>query len=239
MRNLQPGTSLAKPGSKLFASQFDYILLDGSGSMSSKWWDTLAALQGFMSVLKTKNIHSHGLVHVFDSTDIELIQRNALISEWPSFIDEPLGLHGGGTPLYDAVNVMVRNLAKLDPQHCSIVIITDGQENGSMSTSADQARNLLDWCRAKGWQVTFLGADFSNSAQAKALGASEKNSLAIQGRKIKDAGQLLGEKRARHAQTGAEISFTGDEKQDFGGYLTGPSVSPWGQGGAPDRKQEH
>lgn len=214
-------------GSKLLAPQLDYILVDGSGSMTGKWWDTLAGLQNFMSVLHAQNINSHGIVHVFDSIDLELIQRDTVLKDWPSFIEEPLALHGGGTPLYDAINLMVRKLADLDPPRCSIVIITDGHENGSTHTSIEQARNLLDWCRHKGWQVTFLGADFSNSSQAAQLGATEKNSLAIQKTKLADAGKLLGEKRAKHAITGQEISFTGSEKQDFGGYLSDQSKSPW------------
>src|SRR5260370_885137 len=165
-------TALQIQDHKLLAPQLDYILLDGSGSMQSKWWDTLAGLQNFLSVLRAQNIASHGIVHVFDSTDLELIQRDAVLADWDSILENPLKLHGGGTPLFDAVNLMVRRLAELDPPRCSIVIITDGKENGSTYTTAEQARNLLDWCRHKCWQVTFLGAGLSNSHQAKALGAN-------------------------------------------------------------------
>src|SRR5229473_2244142 len=105
-------TDLINRRGTLLAPQLDYILLDGSGSMQSKWWDTLAGLQNFLSVLRAQNIASHGIVHLFDT-----------------------------------VNLMVRRLAELDPPRCSIVIITDGMENGSTHTTAAQARNLLDWCR--------------------------------------------------------------------------------------------
>jgi hypothetical protein len=218
-------SNLANRGGTTLAPQLDYVLLDGSGSMSDKWWETLAGLQNFLSVLRAENIASHGIVHVFDSVNMELIQRNSIIAEWASFIDHPLSLHGGGTPLFDAVNLMVRKLADLDPPRCSIVIITDGMENGSTYTTADQARNLLDWCRHKGWQVTFLGADFSNSKQAKLLGANESNSLAIQKMKLGEAGKLLGEKRVDYGRTGKPINFDKNEQADFGGYLT--HNSPW------------
>ncbi len=216
---------LQKQGHQLLAPQLDYILLDGSGSMMGKWWDTLAGLQYFSQVLRDENIASHGIIHVFDSTDLELIQRNAILADWDSVLDKPLALHGGGTPLYDAVNLMVRRLAELDPPKCSIIIITDGMENGSDHTTAEQARNLLDWCRHKGWQVTFLGADFSNRNQAKALGATDSNSLAIQKMKLAEAGKLLGHKRVDYGRTGKPISFDKSEQQDFGGYLT--NQSPW------------
>jgi len=207
----------------LVAAQLDYILIDGSGSMKDKWWDSMAALDGFMGALRANNVASHGIVNVFDSHDLSLVQRDGLIGDWQTFYANPLAAHWGGTPLYDAINLMGRELQALNPPRCSIVIITDGDENGSRHTTADQARAILDWCRAQGWQVTFLGADFNNSRQAKLLGANESNSLGVQAQKLLEAGKTLGEKRVRHSQAGTDISFTDEEKKDFGGYLADQS----------------
>lgn len=215
---------LIVPQANLLAPQLDYVLLDGSGSMADKWWETLAGLQAFCDVLRAENIHSHAILQVFDSTDIEFLQRDSLLSEWkPLTGSAPISYHGGGTPLYDAVNIMVRRLADLDPPRASIVIVTDGFENGSKVTSAEQARNLLDWCRAKGWQVTFLGADFSNYSQAAQLGAEPRNAIGVAQARLEDAGKLLGKKRVDNARSGRDMDFTKDEQQDFGGYLP----SPW------------
>jgi len=111
-------------------------------------------------------------------------------------------------------------LRDLDPPRCSIVIVTDGDENGSKYTDAEQARAFLDWCRAKGWQVTFIGADFNNSAQARLLGADARNSIGVTKARLLEAGKKLGEKRAAHALYGDDINFSEDERKDFGGYLT-------------------
>lgn len=211
-----------RPGS-LLAPQLDYFLVDGSGSMKAKWWDTLAGLDGFMEVMKSQNIASHGIVNVFDGFTLESIQRDSTLATWAPFYADPLGSTWGGTPLYDAINLMARNLRDLDPPQASIVIVTDGDENGSGHTTAVQARAILDWCRAKGWQVTFLGADFNNSRQAKLLGANDSNSIGVQQKLLKKAGEELGRKRARHAISGTEITFSADEKKDFGGYLTDQS----------------
>jgi hypothetical protein len=127
------------------------------------------------------------------------------------------------TPLYDAINLMCRKLRDLDPPKASIVIVTDGDENGSNHTSADQARALLDWCRAKGWQVTFLGADFNNSKQAKLLGADETNTIGVRKQKLLEAGKSLGDKRLKHALYGDDINFSEDERKNFGGFLTNGS----------------
>jgi hypothetical protein len=180
----------------------------------------MAALDGFSDVLKSQNIASHGIVTVFDSFDLASVQRDGLIGDWQTFSADPLAAHWGSTPLYDAINLMGRELRELNPSRCSIVIVTDGDENGSRHTDHSQARAILDWCRAQGWQVTFLGADFNNSRQAKLLGATEQNSLGVQAQRLIDAGKVLGQKRARNALYGDDISFTDDEKRDFGGYLT-------------------
>jgi hypothetical protein len=202
----------------LQAPQLDYILLDGSSSMMGKWWDTIAALEGYVDVLKSKNINSHGILQVFDSADLDCVQRDDVLESWPRLTD--IGANWGMTPLYDAINLMGRKLRDLAPPRCSIVIVTDGEENGSRHTTAEQARAILDWCRAQGWQVTFLGADFNNSSQAKLLGADASNSIGVRKALLADAGKSLGEKRAKHALFGDDINFSEDERKNFGGYLT-------------------
>jgi hypothetical protein len=204
----------------LQAAQLDYILLDGSSSMMGKWWDCLGALQGYIDVLKAENIGSHGIIQVFDTIDLNLIARDCTLDQWKPFAEDPIGAHWGSTPLYDAVNLMGRTLRDLDPPRARIVIVTDGAENGSRYTDATQARAILDWCRAKGWQVTFIGADFNNSAQAKLLGADEANSIGVRKQKLLEAGKQFGQKAARHALFGEDIRFTEDERKNFGGYLT-------------------
>jgi hypothetical protein len=210
--------NLATRTGTLIASQLDYILVDGSSSMMDKWWDSIGALDNYLGVLRTESVGSQVILHTFDSQDMEAIQRDCLLADVGPLTD--VGAHRGMTPLYDAINLMVRRLAALDPPKCSIVIVTDGDDTSSKVTNVTQARALLDWCRAKGWQVTFIGADFNNMRQAAALGADESNSIGVQKAKLLEAGKSLGEKRARHARTGDDINFSPDERKQFGGYLT-------------------
>ena len=178
-----------RPG-HLLAPQLDYLLVDGSQSMKNKWWDCLGALDNFMGTLRNLNVASHGVAHVFDTYNLESIQRDSTIETWKTFNEDPLGSTWGGTPLYDAINLMGRRLKELDPKKCSIVI------------------------------VTFLGADFSNSSQAKLLGANEANAIGVRKELLSEAGKLLGFKRARHANGGEDINFSAEERTKFGGYLT-------------------
>lgn len=214
---------ITRPGA-LQAPQLDYFLLDGSGSMYDKWAPMLGAMDGFMEVLKSKNIHSHGVVQVFSSYNLSRIERDCTIADWTPFSREFISCPGGMTPLFDAINIMARSLRDLDPPNASIVIGTDGDESGrsggSQHTNVDQARALLDWCRAKGWQVTFWGCDFDNAKQAQLLGANAQNSIGVRSQRLLESAKALAEKRARHIQSGDDINFSDDEKEKFGGYLT-------------------
>jgi hypothetical protein len=204
----------------LLAPQLDYILLDGSSSMRGKWWDTLGALDGYMNVLRSENIASHGILHVFCSQELVSIQRDGVIGDWKTFAEDPAGAHWGMTPLYDAINYMGREFRRLNPVRATAVVVTDGEEVGSRHTTVDQAAAILNWMRAKGWQVVFLGANFNNEKQAKLLGVSERNTIGVRQQKLIEAGKELGAKRARHARTGDDIAFTDEEKTNFGGYLS-------------------
>ena len=205
-------------------AQLDYILLDGSGSMSHQWWDVLASLDAYTSTLRAANINSHLILSVFDTEDMDSIQRDETLDTLVPFSTRPAGMHGGRTPLYDAINLLGRRLRELDPQRCSVVIATDGDENASRYTDATQAKAILDWMRAKGWQITFIGCDFNNSRLAERLGAKPEQCIGVSKKLLTDAGKTLGEKRARHALYGTPMHFTDAEKQQFGGLLPPPGA---------------
>lgn len=206
----------------------DYILLDGSGSMEKKWWDMLDAIDSFAARLKAEHVNTKLRLQVFDSNVIDQISRDCSIDDWKTFAQEPIGAHWGGTPLYDAINSMCRTLRDLAPSRCSILIVTDGGENGSR-TDRTQAKALLDWCRAQGWQVTFMGCDFNSSDDARALGASETNVIGVQKLLLSEATERFAEKRADYQRFGSPINFTEEERQQFGGYLSAPEEDANGQ----------
>lgn len=203
-------------------SDFDFILMDGSGSMSDKWWPMLQAIDQYISELKGQQVSTHITLHVFDDTNIALEQRNVGIAQWKTFAEEPIGAHFGTTPLYDAIVMMGRNIQKLNPDPSKgrrILIVTDGQDTGNLFADLNMAKNILDWLRNQGFQITFMGCDFNNSTQAKALGATPENSIGVRKEKLDEALKLLGQRAARHSRTGQDIHFSEDERKTFGGYL--------------------
>lgn len=205
-------------------SQLDYLLVDGSSSMQDKWRDFLDATQAYVDGVKAANINSQVILHTFCTRDRDCVQRDVHIDQWQSLRTHPVGSHWGMTPLYDAITLMGRRMRDLDPPRASIVIVTDGDENGSEFTTLDQAKAILDWCRAKGWQVTFIGADFNNAKQGALLGGNPASVIGVAQARLVDAATALAEKRKRYGLYGTDMHFTGEEKENFGGYLTGPSA---------------
>lgn len=212
---------IQRPGaiSTIAERQLDFILLDGSSSMKSKWWPMLGAIDQYIATLKTENVDSHCILHVFDTADLQVEHRNTPISGWRDFAEAPIGSYFGGTPLYDAIVIMGAKIRDLNPQHgATILIVTDGDETSSKCSLA-QARGVLDWLRAQNYNVIFFGCDFDNQRQARALGCTPSNSIGVRKEKLKEATKLLAAKRVQNSRSGQDINFSDDEKTKFGGYL--------------------
>lgn len=202
--------------------QVDYILLDGSASMSDKWEDSLRAIQTYVSVLKAEHIPSHIYLHIFTTGDqLDLCGFDGPINEWESCMG--LTLPFAGTPLYDAINLTGQRMRAWDPPKAHVTIVTDGGESDSKFTDLTQAKAIIQWMKAKGWPVTFIGADFSNFELAAALGSGKQEAIGVQKKLLSDAARNLAKKRAAHARGQTEgIGFSEDEQQQFGGYLAPP-----------------
>jgi len=202
---------------------YDFILLDGSGSMANKWWPMLDAIDTYISTLKLQSLSTHINLTVFDTSDLNFTQRNTHIDSWIPCSADPIASNFGGTPLYDAIIAMGLRLRSISPDRPSILIITDGQDQDS-KTSPEQARSVINWMKAQGWQVTFMGCDFNNSNQAAALGANNSNSIGVTTALLSDATKAFAHKRAAYGHGAPDINFSDDEKRQFGGYLSAPAA---------------
>lgn len=200
-------------------TQVDYVLLDASSSMIDKWWDGLTAVDAYIKGLRANHVASHFHLASFSSHDPQYMWREQLLADTRLMADDPPGPHGGMTPLYDAINLMARKLRDLDPKQASVLVVTDGDENDSSFTTLEQAKQLLNWMRLRGWQVTFIECDFDNTELGQSLGADAKHMIGTSAARLADVAKLLADKRARYGRTGDGIEFTDEERQKFGGYL--------------------
>lgn len=198
--------------------QHDFILLDRSGSMKTLWEEALGAVNSYVKKLAEDKIDTGVTLAVFDSPsqggtmDFQTIRNRIIPSTWHEVATtevEPRGF----TPLNDATCQIV-NLAKAgNYDKVAIIIMTDGAENASKEFTVTQAKLLLDQCRARGWQVIFLGANFDNAAQAASYGNSMRSTVQVARGNLQAATMSVNSARADYAATGATMEFTDEEKR--------------------------
>lgn len=156
-----------------------YILLDRSGSMASRWAETIGAIGIYADGLKDMKKATLTLA-VFDSstqTEYREVLKDKPVKEWAGV---PVDVTPrGGTPLFDAVSRIVSQIKSDDPKKATLVVVTDGQENSSKEITREQAKALLDEMRGKGYDVVFIGADFDNFSQASGLGNAAGSTISM------------------------------------------------------------
>lgn len=201
--------------------QHDFILLDRSQSMSLKgrWEEALNSINEYVKKLADDNIDTGVTLAVFDKNNanfcFEVVRDRITPKTWKPVGNEDAKPRGW-TPLRDAIGRLVTraragfNGTQYDK--VAIIIVTDGEENSSKEVSHEQARALLNECRARGWQVIFMGADFDNMAQA---GSFDNNVNATVSASVGNLGatmRMTAEKRRAYGATGQSISYSDDEK---------------------------
>jgi Mg-chelatase subunit ChlD len=218
-------TEVTKQASQITTPRpkLDYVLLDGSGSMHGRWLESLDAIDRYATGLKAASLETQLVFAAFSGTygtvDYRIVRDTSSLS-WQALALEPPQCPGGDTPLYDAINLMVRAIRNANPTPGSILIVTDGEENGSKTTTQAQACALLDWLRGQGWQITFIGCDFNNLRLAKLLGGTAQNAIGAPTKRLTDITSELARKRAFHDKFGTPMHFSDEEKKRFGGFLS-------------------
>jgi hypothetical protein len=198
--------------------QHDFILLDRSGSMQTLWTEALGSINGYVQKLAESGVDTGVTLACFDLADttmsFDILRDRITPSTWRPVSDADANPRGS-TPLNDAVGKIVA-LAEAHPyDKVAIIIMTDGHENASKELSVDQAKAALDRCRAKGWQVIFLGANFDNAKQAAGYGNSSFATASVARQNLFVATTNVAASRAVYATTGAPMGFTDAQKQDL------------------------
>jgi hypothetical protein len=194
-----------------------YILLDRSGSMASKWAESLAAINGYVAELAHATPALAVTLATFDdpgphevsgqSPWFEIIRDGVRAQEWrPVTLRE--AAPRGTTPLFDAVERLVSLAEDAAADRSVLVVMTDGHENASRVTTKISAKTRLDRCRERGWQVVFLGADFDTTAQAGDLGAGVDQALSMRAGHYSASMEIVARSTAAYAIAGTAMSLT-------------------------------
>lgn len=151
-----------------------YLIIDGSGSMSSQKHDVVKGINEFIKEQQDdaratgdpttlwltsfdSNVHQ-----VYDGEDISLVNP---VSVTDTYL-------GGGTALLDAIGRTLTNAEDNSASRNLVVIYTDGQENQSSEFKHEEIKNLIEKLDKTGkWQFIYLGAEFGDFQKDRAFAA--------------------------------------------------------------------
>lgn len=184
-----------------------YIVIDRSGSMASRWDETIGAVNAYAEALgKEKSTKKAELtVVLFDNQEpFKVIREDVKVSDWKP-ISATEASPRGMTPLYDAIGTLVNKIKEANPKKASVVIVTDGHENASREFNKDTSKKLLDEMREKKYDVVFIGADFDAFGQSGSVGVSFNNTLNITKGNYDQAFKTMAVRSALYGEKGPEI----------------------------------
>ena len=196
--------------------QHDFILLDRSGSMGDLWAEAISSVNAYVKKLAEDKVDTGVTLAVFDSSGgvstFDILRDRIIPSTWRP-VTEGEAPPRGMTPLNDAIGKIVALAKAGNYDKVAIIIMTDGHENCSKELTAEQAKKLLDGCRAKNWQVIMLGADFNNTVQAASYGNLRASTATMSAGNFMAGTEMLASKRGFYGATGQAVSFSDDEKE--------------------------
>ncbi len=197
------GSAIAKP--PLHPAIHSYILLDRTGSMEPIWSEALSSVNAYADGLAALDggprVDADITLAVFDAQDglqFDVLRKGVDAEDWNDVSSREVNPRGM-TPLYDAIGRIVSLAEKDKPEKAIIVIMTDGEENSSKEMTKTAAKAALDRVRAKGWEVVFLGAEFSKFDDAEGVGQTASRNMAVSKDQLSDSMGRLAQKSKDYA----------------------------------------
>jgi len=152
------------------------VILDKSGSMSTKIADVIGGFNTYIAELKKDDVSDYLFTLTLFDTDFAekyLAEPLSAIAD----LDDKSYQPSGGTALNDAVGRTIK-LIEGDSRNADkiiTVIMTDGEENSSHEYSTDAVKVLIQAKEKAGWAFIFLGASLNAFQQGASYGIAAAN----------------------------------------------------------------
>lgn len=151
-------------------------LLDESGSMQVMGNEPVSALNAFVkdqrSLFKDDDKTTLTLFTFNDRTKLKV--DNLILSEVKIFEHNKDYLPSGLTALYDAISKAIDHMkTKEDYKNVICVILTDGEENASITATKDSVKNQIDDLQSNyGWKFIYVGANQDSYKEGSKIGVT-------------------------------------------------------------------
>ncbi len=167
------------PAPKQLLKTLIAVILDRSGSMSTKRMDVIGGYNQFLKDQKILPDPCRLMVTQFN-TEFAIFQSVADIKNSME-LNELNYIPGGSTALLDAFmhTIMQAEKEKQADERVLVLIITDGEENSSRETTKEKVAEMVKAKESQGdWTFTYLGVSLDKWAQE--TGFSSGNSQQYQ-----------------------------------------------------------
>lgn len=157
------------------------IIIDASGSMSSKQVEVVQGLNDLFTEIKAnakrhKDVINRTIVVDFSgSDDIRTLVDSTDVNDLTLELANGYATRGM-TALYDAIGSTFKKVKGVEGG-VFVNILTDGQENASREFKHDTIKELITEGRKAGWGITFMGTTEDAIDQAVSFGISQGSTV--------------------------------------------------------------
>jgi Mg-chelatase subunit ChlD len=186
--------------------------------MSSQWSQALSGINTYVAELLRQNIEARIKVVAFDipisTSNCELVTvRDCNITDYTNILYTEISPRGG-TPLFEAVARVISEAEEANHERTSLIIMTDGMDSGYVfENTRDSVKASVERVENKGWEVTFLGANFdvvTYNNQSLNISAGSTMNFTPQNVEFTMTSSAL--RSAGYARTGVLRSYTDEER---------------------------
>jgi uncharacterized protein YegL len=153
------------------------VILDKSGSMSTKVKDVIGGFNLYLDELAKEPAVDYGFSLTLFDTVVEMKYKAVPLAKVAK-LDDTIFRPSGNTALFDAIGNTVQTVSTDGFDKTITVIMTDGEENSSREWTMPAIRELIRSKESAGnWTFVFLGANLDAFAQGACLGVPMANAV--------------------------------------------------------------
>ena len=153
------------------------VILDKSGSMSTKVQDVIGGFNLYLDELAKESAVDYGFSLTLFDTVVEMRYKATPLANVAK-LDDATYRPSGNTALLDAIGNTVQTVSTESFDKIITVIMTDGEENSSREWNLKAIRELIKTKEAAGnWTFVFLGANVDAFEQGANLGVPVAQSV--------------------------------------------------------------
>jgi len=142
------------------------LLVDESGSMDAIRSDIRGSINKFIREQQQLGVDKSTLTLAKFSNNVKYVYEKKPLQEVKE-LSEAEYKPSNGTALYDAVGMTVNKYDR--DEHVIMVIVTDGEENGSQEYRQKDIKDMIAKKQVSGWKFIYLSADITTARQGDGL----------------------------------------------------------------------